>query len=90
MAGAGVEYTPPYPPTQSMGDVGWGAQGIVVCHIGLPQAMGMGALGLYYAAVHAFTAAMYGVVAARLRESLPSPSPTTPARRVAALSLLRL
>ena len=53
-------------------------------------AMGLAALGIFDAAVHAFTAALQGVVTAGVGEVLPVTSPIAPAGRVAALLLLHL
>ena len=52
--------------------------------------MDLVALGLYDSALHAFAAALQGVVAAGVSAALPSPAPSGPTGKVATLSLLHL
>ena len=62
--GWGLGDTPPNPPTPPMGYGGWGAQGGGGYPSGPPQATRLGALGHLDAVVHAFAAALQGVVVA--------------------------
>ena len=63
--GGGIPDLPP-PPQVVMGQGGWGSQGSGIYPSGPPQAPGMGSLGISDAAVHTFTAALQGVVVARV------------------------
>ena len=58
--------------------------------MGPALAPGLASLEISDAAVHAFAAALQGVVVAGVETDLPSPFPTAPARRIAALFLLNL
>ena len=49
---------------------------------------GLGDLGIFDAAIHAFTAVLQGVVAAVVGVSLPYPSPISPEGRVVAILIL--
>ena len=51
---------------------------------------GLASLGLSYATLQAFSAALQGVVTAGVVSSLPSPAPATPEGKVTRLSLLHL
>ena len=53
-------------------------------------AMCLAALGISDSALHAFTEALQGVVAAGVSVEVPSPSPSAPTGKVATLSLLHL
>ena len=55
-----------------------------------PPAPGLATLGLLDATVHAFAAALQGVVTAGVEVPLPPPSNSAPSGRVAVLSLLHL
>ena len=58
--------------------------------MGPPPAMSLSSLGLSDAAIHAFAAALQGVLTEEVGAELPSPYPAAPTWKVAALSLLHL
>ena len=53
-----------------------------------PSATGLADLGLSDSALHAFAAALKGVVEAGVSATVPSPAPSAPTGKVATLSLL--
>ena len=56
----------------------------------MPPATGLAALGLSDSYLHAFTAALQGVLEAGVIAEVPSPSPSSPMGKVMTLSLLHL
>ena len=85
------ELTPPPPPlTQGFPPGGWIPPGGGGKQVQPPPAMGLAALGLSDSALHAFTAALQGVVAAGVSAEFPYPAPSGPTGKVATPYLLHL
>ena len=80
----------PYPPTQGIMSGGWDPQGGGGQSMEQPVVTGLAALGLFDAVIHSFEVSLQGVVAAGLRATFPSLSPSAPMGKVTALFLLRL
>ena len=73
-----------------MGHVVWGSQGVRWYTNVPPTGTGLGDLGLYSTAVHAFSNAMQGVATMGVVAALPYPSLAALSERVATLLLLNL
>ena len=56
----------------------------------MPPATSLADLGLSYSALHAFAAALQGVVVAGVRAAVSSPAPSSPMGKVATLYLIHL
>ena len=81
---------PPPPPTQGFPPRECAPPGGRGQQVQPPPATGLAALGLSESALHAFAAALQGVVVAGVSVAVISPSPSAPTGKVVTLSLLHL
>ena len=81
---------PPPPPMQGFLPGGWVPPGEGGQQVRPPPATGLAALGLSDSSLHAFLAALQGVVAAGVSAALPYPVTSIPMGKFATLSLLHL